>query len=239
MIKILLIFIISVYLLPNTLVGQNTYHDSLSGSIGLKYGPSLMLPEFTPSFDLNFKKDSAGELNEIHGFSPRPIDNPFQLDMRSSSYYVPRQVRDELNLIMNRPRESAFVPVLGVAFLAFQLAQKYLFIQAKTTITSQDLLAADNNLNILNSLWELSPQSMLEIYDNLPGLNPTIPHLEHQLEQLQDSKLIRTRETDKNKLYFPAISKEIFIAKLTQALADSTIDTAKTKILQKLFSDLN
>jgi len=102
-----------------------------------------------------------------------------------------------------------------------------------------DLLAAEKYINILRELWEKSPQSVTKIYENLPGLNPTIVHLESQLEVLQDSKLIRTRQTESQTLYFPAISKEMFKAKLIAAMSDSTLNNAQTKILENLLSEIN
>jgi predicted transcriptional regulator len=236
--KILQSFLICLFLIFSTLYGQNTSQDTLSSSIGLQYRPALMLPDFNHSIEFQYNEDLPGDINEALWLPPSTINNPFQMDIRTSSYYVPRMVRDELNLIMNRPRESAFVPVLGVAFIAFQLAQKYLFIRSKTTITSFDLLSAKDDLDILETLWEKSPQNIGEIYNKLPGLNPTLPHLENRLELLQDHKLIRTRKTELHTLYFPAISKESFRSKIIEALSDSTLTEKQKKTLQNFLPDL-
>jgi len=239
MMRLLLILIFSLNLLSEHLFCQNTSTDSLSPSLGLKFRPALMLPEFIPQFELNYKKDLPGTGDQYRWLTPFNRQSPFQMDTRTSSYYVPRDVRDELNLIMNRPRETAFVPVLGVAYLAYQLAQKYLFIKSKMTITSQDLLTAADKLGIIISLWNKSPQSMFEIYDSLPGVIPTPELLEEQLERLQDSKLIRSRKADKQTLYFPAISREVFKDKIEQAIQDSTLGPTEIDILKKLSSNLN
>jgi predicted transcriptional regulator len=239
MIKLFFIFTVSIYLLPNTLYCQNSSPDSSSNTIGLKLRPALLLPESNPTIELHFSQDSSRKQYHFRWMTPPPINNPFKLDTRSSSYYVPRDVRDELNLIMNRPRESAFMPVLGVAYLAYQLAQKYLFVRSKTEISSHDLIAAGPNLDILRSLWKKSPQSLTEIYEDLHGLNPTILRLENKLKTLQDSKLIRPRQTESQTVYFPAVTKEVLRTKVTAALMDSTLDDTEIEILQNLLPDLN
>ena len=70
----------------------------------------------------------AEGVNRYHPSNIMP-KNYYKIDYRSSSYYVPRMVKDELSLIMNRPKDKSFVPILGVAFLAAQLASKYIFVK--------------------------------------------------------------------------------------------------------------
>ena len=50
---------------------------------------------------LKYYNNRSFDNNRYHPSNVMPKD-PFKLDYRSSSYYVPRMVRDELNLIMNR-----------------------------------------------------------------------------------------------------------------------------------------
>jgi hypothetical protein len=79
-------------------------------------------------------------------------EDPFKLDYRSSSYYIPRIVKDELNLIMNRPKDSAFMPITGITFIAAQLASKYIFIQVIIKIISENILNTLDDYGILNLL---------------------------------------------------------------------------------------
>ena len=81
---------------------------SLSDSTGLNY-PKPVLPLrnwLDPTYDYFELKHETNKLDINQYISPSNISptDPFKLDMRGSSYYVPGMVRDELNLIMNRKR---------------------------------------------------------------------------------------------------------------------------------------
>ncbi len=96
-----------------------------SDTLGLNF-PMPILPlrnwQIISGEYIQMEKESD-DLNIYDYISPDYIPrNPFELDLRRTSNYVPREVRDELNLIMNRPRDSAFLPILPVAFIALQLA---------------------------------------------------------------------------------------------------------------------
>ncbi len=140
-------------------------------------------------------KHESKKLDINQYISPNIIPkDPFKLDMRGNSYYVPRMVRDELNLIMNRPRENAFVPILPVAFLALQLAGKYLLIQLKTEITAQDIENGQDGLPVLEELWKENPQTMTELYkkERLKD-NCTMLELQRLIEILADNKLVKRK----------------------------------------------
>ena len=74
-----------------------------------------------------------------------PSSNPFIFDNRSNSYYVPRQIRDELNLMMNRPKTAdSMVPILAVPILAAQIAANYIWVKEKSKIKSKFLVFTKN-----------------------------------------------------------------------------------------------
>jgi len=138
------------------------------------------------------------------------LGDPFKMDMRSSSYYVPRMVRDELNLIMNRPRDNAFVPILPAAFLAMQLASQYLFVQRKTEITTLDIKNAQEGIPLLQALWKKNPQTISELYE-ISALQQeyTMSELQRLLDILVDNKLVKRKLIEMSETqYFYALEKK-------------------------------
>ena len=169
-----------------------------------------------------YNQNNIFNSKRYHPSSVMPSD-PFKLDYRSGSYYVPRMVRDELNLIMNRPKDNAFVPVLGVAFIAAQLASKYIFVQEKLKISKENILNTLDDYIIMNELWKKSPQTTSELY-KIPGLKFkfTLKELNLKMDNLIDNKLIKQKNLeDKELQFFPAISKIEYDKLLKQINADT------------------
>lgn len=170
--------------------------------------------------------------NYYHPACVMPKD-PFKIDYRSGSYYVPRMVKDELNLIMNRPRDNSFIPILGVAFIAAQMASKYLFFQDKLKISAENLLSSLNDYEILNSLWGKNPQTVSELYAN-PKICVQCSRrkLETRIMHLIDNKLLKQKKIqDREMQFFPAISKPEYKELLQQASGDTSIsEQGKNKI---------
>jgi hypothetical protein len=112
-------------------------------------------------------------------------------------------VRDELNLIMNRPRDNAFLPILPVAFLAIQLASQYLIVQQKTEITVTDVKNAEEGYPILERLWKKNPQTLSELYQS-DSLQDKYSMLELQrlMGILVDNKLVKRKLVEKSETQF-------------------------------------
>jgi hypothetical protein len=112
-------------------------------------------------------------------------------------------VRDELNLIMNRPRDNAFVPILPVAYLALQLASKYLIVQQKTEITVTDVKNAEAGYPILEELWKKNPQTLSELYqtDSLQK-KYTMLELQRLVGILVDNKLVKRKLVENSETQF-------------------------------------
>ena len=156
---------------------------------------------------IKVEKTSEG-LNVYDYISPDYFPrNPFKLDLRGTSNYVPREVRDELNLIMNRPRDNAFLPILPVAFIALQMASQHLLINKSTEITAEDIQNCQIALPILEQLWEVSPQTISQLYKN-PDISEryTMKRLEELVYLLIDNKLVKSRKIENAETkYFYAI----------------------------------
>lgn len=160
--------------------------------------------------ELNFDKHSLNILQFISpGFIP---DNPFLIDTRGSSLYVPRRVRDELNLIMNRPKDTAFVPILPVAYLVLQMASQYLLIQNKTEIRIEDINASREAIPLLKALWIKSPQTLTELFQDQEIADSfTFRKTEIYIDMLADNKLVRPKKIGQNKMiYYPAINEDTY-----------------------------
>jgi predicted transcriptional regulator len=203
--------------------------NSLSlDSIGINYNPIIIPLIYWDRFN-------SDQITLIHKepsfykykFSPKTIfpENPFYFDGRSSSYYVPRFVSDELNMIMNRPKSTAFLPVLNVAFWAAQLAAKYLLIQQKIAIEVENVLRSEQGIPIIQQLWEKNPQTATQLFDiNSLQEKNTVVSLKNILELLSDNKLVKTKKLGDGDLqYFPAISRNELSTLLEKAYVDTSL----------------
>jgi hypothetical protein len=195
--------------------------------------PVLPIRNWRDSSDQYFKlKHDKNEIDVWRYMSPNafPTD-PFKIDRRGSSYYVPGTVRDELNLIMNRPRDSAFIPVLPAAFLALQLAGQYLLVQQKTEITAEDVHNARDGLPVLVELWKQNPQTLSELYKtrHLKD-NYTMLELQRLVDLLMDNKLVRRKLIEKSETqYFYAIDKIKYDLLVEQLKTEQPVSPSKIK----------
>ncbi len=174
--------------------------------------PVLPIRNWKDYSDQYFQLEQTTNKLDINRYISSDIipSDPFKMDMRSSSYYVPRMVRDELNLIMNRPRDNSFIPILPAAFLAMQLASQYLFVQRKTEITTQDIINAQEGIPVLHELWKKNPQTISELYE-ISALQQeyTMSELQRLLNVLVDNKLVRRKLIEKSETqYFYALEKK-------------------------------
>ncbi len=179
-------------------------------------------------------------LNSYQTFLSRSIAdmtaNPFTIELRESSYYVPVRVRDELNLIMNRPRDNAFFPLLGVAWIAYQLGSKYLEIQRKNIIDHDELLKACQALPLLYFLWQKYPQTAGQLYHRREVQQVmTFKQLQQELDLLQQNNLIKSRFYSPDSVqYFPNLFREGMIAIINSAEGNPVIPHDAKIILQAI-----
>ena len=178
------------------------------------------------------------ELEQLHPISPNIMPSrSWELDIRGSSYYVPRMVRDKLNLIMNRPNDTAFIPVLTVAFIALQMANQYLLVRKKTQIDTDNLLAAANHLTILKELWKSNPQTISHLYQNsFYKKSITLVELQKIMEILLDNKLVKMKTIPKAETqYFPALNKMELGNLIDHCVSDSSCTNSdRSKLLNIL-----
>jgi len=180
----------------------------------------------------SYNSNDNFDKNRYHPSNVMP-KSYFDLDYRSSSYYVPRMVKDELNLIMNRPKDSALMPIMGVAYIAAQLASKYIFVQEKLKISTENVLNSIEGYEILKTLWKKSPQTSSQLYKfHVLQENFSLNELNMSINNLIDNKLIKQKNVeDKEMLFFPAISISEYEQILQRVLADTLISKSnKMKI---------
>ena len=240
---IIYIFIFNISILFSQ-VGFNTnlfeFSDSTKAQNTIKWLSLKEWNKYTHN-DLSLKYQNSiynFDKNRYYPSNVMPKD-PFKLDYRSSSYYVPRMVKDELNLIMNRPKDNAFVPVLGVAFIAAQLASKYIFVQDKIKISTENVLNTIDDYEILNALWVKSPQNASQLYEH-PGIKKmhALNTLHRRIESLIDNKLIKQKNAEKEEmLFFPALSETEYEQLLERILSDISTSESDRKKVQILISN--
>jgi len=202
----------------NTVKWQNLidWHNYNQTELSLKY----------------YNKNSIFENNRYHPSNVMPKD-PFKLDYRSGSYYVPRMVKDELNLMMNRPKDNSFVPILGVAFIAAQLASKYIFVQDKLKISANNVINSIDDYEILKFLWIKNPQTSSHLYEkSVLHEKYTMNELNIKINNLIDNKLVKQKNLEDQELqFFPAIKKSEYKQLLQQVSADTSVnESVRTRI---------
>jgi hypothetical protein len=122
---------------------------------------------------------------------------------------------------MRRPRDSAFLPILPVAFLALQLASQHFLISKKTEITMENIKASEPAIPVLDVLWRESPQTLSQLYkDHSINKVFTMNRLQEMLYLLIDNKLVRTRKIENAETkYFYAIDRRNYDKILKKASA--------------------
>jgi hypothetical protein len=187
---------------------------------------------------LNFEAENKmGEYYSPENVMPA---SPFELDTRETSNYVPRMVRDRITTIMNRPKDSAFTPILGVAFLAAKLAAKHLQIEQRIELHPENLAIAADLFQPLAQLLLKSPQTAEQLF-LLPGLNQdrTMVVLQRQIDLLTENKLVRRKLIDKGSTqYFPAFTLNEIQQACDHALSDTSLTAPHKKAVQKLMQKL-
>jgi hypothetical protein len=213
--------------------------DSLKTNDLFSIKPKLLLPQSRSeiqfqSIDLEYDLDTFDQ--KYHYTPDHLTSTPFGIDTRSSSFYTPRFVRDELNNMMHRPKDHAFVPVMGVAFIAAQMIGKYLLVERELQINSQNILNCSEQIPILEALWLRNPQTCDELY-KLEKFNQkyTFRELENDLDVLVDQKLVKTRRLENDELqYFPAIDRIKVQNTLREGRADSIHVPSQTATVDSL-----
>lgn len=220
-------------------IGQNADSDSvmISDFFPLKrpfYDINDWNTRNSSPFNLHFEENVPDPLQFYT--QPKTLVNPWEIDTRNSSYYTPRIVRDELNLIMNRPRESAFVPVLGAAYIAMQLAANYLIIQKKLEITALDVLSCQQELPVLHELWHKNPQTCSQLLQiALLKEDYTYTKLQSALDRLADKNLVKIKQIENDEpQYFPGISEPEIRNLLSDAQNDTTFTPEQVKQISPL-----
>jgi len=206
------LYFILMLIISKSLIGQETPSDSVSNYILFSVKPKYLLFEnkkifYSPDIHLHYK---SPQFNKMYHYNPPDISStPWGIDTRSSSYYTPRLVRDEMNAIMNRPKDQAFLPVLGVAYLAYLMASKYIFIKGKLEISADDVLLCKDQMDIIVALWKKNPQTVDQLYKQKPFQdNYTYIKLEKAIGLLADQNLVKTKKLENDEIqYFPAITK--------------------------------
>ncbi len=218
--------------------GVNLAKDSSKSVTGIqwKYMPPLAQPD---SLGINFEAvaPSAPKGKRLF-YDPKSVmpANRLFLDYRGSSYYVPRQVNNQLAHIMNRPSPDAFMPVLAVAYLAAKLALQTIRIKKMVAIDTSAYLLDLNTFKILQLLWEQSPQTAVQLYRNRDiQANRTFTGLQAELNRLVDSKLVKMKQQEKAPpLYFAAQKGSTVRKMLNDALLHSNWNTKKQQCAKQL-----
>jgi hypothetical protein len=227
------------------LKGQDISHQDSTFSLKLipfavKQDPLFIYHSdniFSPQINLKYP---AKEITYYRNFySPKITipSNPLQLDYRISSSYVPVHVRNEITHIMDRPYDSNFVPLFGMALLAVKLASQFLIIQDKIRISADNIIHSRDAMDILKQLWNKSPLTNTELYD-LKDIREklTFHQLEKKVSILTDNKLVKEKRIENNQIQlFPAKSKEELIDLIEKMLSEKEYSD---KIYQDLYSIL-
>ncbi len=222
-------------------------NDSLQAVTGLqwKYAPLLHVQD---SVGIHFQAIAphASE-RKLPFYDPKAVmpANPLMLDYRSGSYYVPRQVTNQLAQIMNRPSPDAFAPILAVAYLSARLALHALQIKKMVAIDTSAYLVEPETFRILQQLWKHSPQTAAQLFRH-PELHAsrTFTMLQADLNRLLDAKLVKIkRQEQAPPLYFPAqkgtVVRRMFNEALLRKQWNAQQQTKARRLLQMEWGQTN
>jgi predicted transcriptional regulator len=170
-----------------------------------------------------------------------PSSNPFIFDNRSSSYYVPRQIRDELNLMMNRPKTAdSMVPILAVPIIAAQIAANYIWVKEKSKIKSSNLLQAASEMALLEILWQKNPWTISQIHEEC-NLTQSLPYkdLQKRMQILVDNKLVKMKQIENGESqYFPACTSQELAEIIRNILREETFPSHENETLLSILRSL-
>ncbi len=232
--------LILVLLSASFVFGQDSTNISLADSSKIdslkraSIDSTLFLQKDTLALQLIFPVKKTIPKNVIS--MPKPSNNPFEVDTRSSSYYTPRNVQDKLDQGMGRPRSDSFAPVMAMAFFAASIAAKQLEIDKLFELKATDYLIPDGQFLILEKLWAKAPQRIDGLYLS-EGLKDetSAKELQTRLAALADKGLIKTRDAGKDNIFFYPAQKNEKVAKLFKKALN---DTSNSVEVQKKLSAL-
>ena len=210
----------------------------------------LWQPRYLPPIDTLYSNEINFEISaplpehqRANYYDPKSVmpANPFYLDYRGGSYYVPRQVNNRIAQMMNRPSPDSFVPVFAIAMLAAKVALHYVNIEHKIRIEASDYLVQEKSFPLLQALWVRSPQTAFELYElNEVNENRTFVQTESELQVLVDQKLIKSKtQEEAPTLYFVAQSRETVLELLTAALTQDSHSETEKNTFHRLIILLN
>ncbi len=218
---------------------QSFAQDSLKTNDLFSVKPKYLIPESRSDIQFQSLNLNYNDLNMKNRYNYTPDhlrQSPFGVDTRYSSFYTPRLVRDELNLMMHRPRDSAFMPILGVAFIAIQMASKYLLVERELQIKTSNILNCEPQLPILEALWEKNPQTCDQLYRRkVFNEKYTYHELEKDINHLMDQNLVKSKRMEDDSIqYFPALDKPKMQYTLKMGRKDPLITTAQVNQIDSL-----
>lgn len=226
-------------LLTSIVIAQNSGQDSTHIIDIFSIQPKYLLPKSYSDIqfqNINIIYDHPLQENRYY-YTPKHLQhNPFGPDTRYSSFYTTRLVSDELNMMMHRPKDNAFVPVLGVAFIAMQMVSKYLLVKNELQIKPENILNCDSQLNIIEALWSNNPQTCKELY-KLENFNQkyTYKTLETDIHKLVDQNLVKVKRLENDEIqYFPAIDRSALNTTLEKGRKDSLFTISQINQIDSL-----
>ncbi len=188
------------------------YTNTKTNTDSIFWQPNYLILTGPDSSSLNIEMTAPSLPKNNAYYDPRKITpgNRLFLDTRSSSYYVPRQVGDKLNRIMNRPSSNEVAPVFAAAVLAASIASQYIKIDYELKLAAADYVLDEKYFPILAALWGQSPQTAFQLfkYDSIKK-GRTAVILKKELSELANLNIIKVKlQENAPSLYFPAQNKE-------------------------------
>ena len=231
----LLFFGIGIYSSSYAQLGLSTINDSLGYSF---YNFNRLNLRDSVSFSIKYPKPNPFYIDPK---KYTPSSNPFVFDNRSSSYYVPRAIRDELNLMMNRPKTAdSMVPIIAIPIIAAQIAANYIYVQEKSRIKKENLLNSAEDIDLLRQLWQKNPLTVSNIYQNGDRQDSEqYEGLEKRMQVLVDNKLVKMKKIENSEpQYFPAKTKQELAEIIRSILNDETTTPEEHQTLLSIIQHL-
>ncbi len=218
--------ILLIFLLSTGIFGQTDSTQADSTILpGLRPArPMLPLSTFDPKdITINLYHQHRQKSPSTFNFNYKIPDDPFKIDYREGSYYIPESVHREIELGKGRDPGTIPIPYMQAALLAYQVLDKFII----TPLTEQEknnldhLLQAETRLPILQALWTKGSRSLAELYSlKQVRAKHSVLELKRELAAMIEADLLSVSGVNDDIKYKAWLSRRQMLELLTRYLAD-------------------
>lgn len=221
-------FLCTVFLLYcmhglNAQTDTSAVKDSALSPIILPVPGLKALPQWNKAPQISIEHNKQAQTPPNFQFNFSMPDNPFEVDTRGSSYYVPREIHRQIELGKGRDPDTVPIPYMYAAYLAFRALDAYVLTPLSQGEKQQveDYLNAEKDFTLLRALWNSGGKSMADLYKMKEiHKSRSAMELKQALARLVINDLLAIRISGSSEIYYPVFSRKKVIDLFDRFLAD-------------------